>query len=153
MDVFDRILQDHEDIRRRFAEMREVAGRGDAGKEEALFRQQSDLLIAHHQTEEEVVFTQLVRNDATREIAEEAWEEHRVINAYLAHLRDAPRTVRPAAKVRVLEEVVVHHLDEEEDEMVPAARAGIAADVLAAMVEPFEEKEERRLDRLRRQAA
>lgn len=152
MDVFDRIVRDHEDFRERFRALYDAADRGDESGHERLFREQYVRLVAHHQTEEEVLFTRLAREEATKALAEEAWEEHRAINAYLTHLRDAPLHVRRTAKVKVLDELVVHHLDEEEQELMPLARDVIPAETLEAMVRPFEEKQARRLVRLREQA-
>lgn len=151
MDIFDRILKDHDMFRARFDEMRAALEAGDAERSGQLFIAQYELLIAHHQTEEEVVFTQLVREAATREITEEAWEEHHAINRFLNYVKDSPRKVRWAAKVKVLEEYVGHHLDEEEEEMFPQAREAFSRERLERMVPLFEEKLERRLERLRKQ--
>jgi hemerythrin-like domain-containing protein len=146
VDVFDRIKEDHDTLRRRFGEMIEAAEAGDEARVLELLEAQHLLLVAHHRTEERVVFSELVGHDATRAIAEEAWEEHEAINHYLAYLSRADKRERLSAKIEVLEEYTTHHLDEEEEEMFAAARDAFGAERLTELRAAFEEEEARRFE-------
>jgi hemerythrin superfamily protein len=144
MDVFERIQEDHDTVRRHFDEMTEAAEAGDRRRVLELLETQRLLLTAHHATEEHVVFPVLIEHEATREIAEEAWEEHKAIDHYLAYLDEADMSERLSAKIEVLEEYTTHHLEEEEEQMFGAAREALGEERVAELRAAFEEEEARR---------
>lgn len=153
MDVIDLIVTDHEELRDRCAALREAVARDDAARISELFAAQRVLLVAHHQTEEEVLFRLGIRTEALRGLIDEALEEHRLINAYLGYLLSAPRRIRPGAKAEVLAEAVEHHLAKEEMELFPAIRQVLSNEELSALAKPFADKEQARPTKIRGAAA
>ncbi len=141
MDVFDRIEQDHEVFRRRFDEMQEAIRDGDKPRSMELFHDQYVLLIAHHETEEEVLFKRMEERPEARPSTEEAWEEHEAINHFLHYLDGADKDVRWEAKIKVLDEITRHHLDEEEDQVFSEGRKLLDERLREQLVEEFERVE------------
>lgn len=146
MDVFDRILEDHEEMRSLLSDMEEKA-ESDTEVSVAAFRALADELEAHHETEEHLVFSELVKHDSSRSIAEEAWEEHGAIEAYLEKVKQDPGGERWAAKAGVLKELVEHHLEEEEDELFPQGREVLPAAELTRLADEFDREMKRRLSK------
>lgn len=98
-----------------------------------------------HTRIEEELFYPAVRTLETRKartMIDEALEEHHVVRLVLAELpRVDPEDERFQAKMTVLQELVAHHVEEEEDEMFTLARKlrdddrRALADRMAEMVE------------------
>ena len=91
--------------------------------------------LTHHMHIEENVFYPAVRELATKkteEIIPEAYEEHHVVKLVLAEFPDLdPEDERFEAKMTVLEELIQHHVDEEENDIFPALREKAAAKIEA----------------------
>ena len=81
--------------------------------------------LAHHMAIEEGIFYPAVREldtKRTKEMIPEAFEEHHVLKLVLAEIpRVDPDDERFEAKMTVLEELIEHHVEEEEKEMFKAA--------------------------------
>jgi iron-sulfur cluster repair protein YtfE (RIC family) len=89
-----------------------------------------------HMTIEEDIFYPAVREVGTKkaeEIVPEAYEEHHVVTLVLDELPDVDVEVeRFEAKMKVLDELIEHHVEEEEDEMFKIAEK-LGADRLASL--------------------
>jgi hemerythrin-like domain-containing protein len=81
--------------------------------------------LTHHMHIEEEVFYPAVREletKKTEEMIPEAYEEHHVVTLVLAEFPDLdPEDERFEAKMTVLDELIEHHVEEEEKEMFKAA--------------------------------
>jgi hypothetical protein len=82
--------------------------------------------LEHHMYIEENVFYPAVQELGTKkteEMVPEAYEEHHVVKLVLNELPDVdPEDERFEAKMTVLDELIQHHVDEEEKEMFAAAQ-------------------------------
>jgi hemerythrin superfamily protein len=90
-------------------------------------------LKTHTRIEEEIFYPAVrdVGTEKAQEMVDEAFEEHHVVDLVLAELPDVdPEDERFAAKMTVLRELVLHHADEEEEEMFPMAEKKLGADQL-----------------------
>jgi iron-sulfur cluster repair protein YtfE (RIC family) len=89
-----------------------------------------------HMTIEEDIFYPAVREIGTKkteEIVPEAYEEHHVVTLVLDELPDVDvQDERFEAKVTVLDELIEHHVEEEEHEMFKIAEK-LGADRLSAL--------------------
>ena len=86
------------------------------------FDQFAPLLIAHAKPEEEILYS-VMKGDA--EIRVEAYEgevEHELAEMMLQEAKAATDTDVWSAKVKVLAEIVEHHILEEEDDLLPDYR-------------------------------
>jgi iron-sulfur cluster repair protein YtfE (RIC family) len=85
----------------------------------------AESLHGHMVIEEEIFYPAVrggVQSKKTEEMVPEAYEEHHVVKLLLAELPDIdPEDERFAAKMTVLEELIDHHVREEEKELFKAA--------------------------------
>jgi iron-sulfur cluster repair protein YtfE (RIC family) len=123
--IFDLLKQDHEKVRYLFDKM------GKSGKKELaalqkLFSQLDDELAIHMEGEERFFYPVLEQNEECREKVLEAFEEHQVTKTMIGTFNSlAVDDERWMAKVRVLNEIVEHHLQEEERELFKLARKAL----------------------------
>lgn len=106
--------------------------------------------LALHASLEEEIFYPAFREEAgeTQKVEDavlEAYEEHHVVKFLLEEITDAdPKAESYDAKLTVLKEIVEHHVEEEEQEMFPAAEKKLgkerleelAVEIQTAMGEP-----------------
>lgn len=90
--------------------------------------------LAHHMNIEETIFYPAVKAigmKKTDELIPEAYEEHHVVNLVLSEFPDLdPEDERFEAKMTVLDELIEHHVEEEEQEMFPTAEKQLGAERL-----------------------
>ena len=88
-------------------------------------------LNVHELLEEKLLYPALAPHREVREVVLEGSQEHHVADLLLKELRRMdPRDERWAAKWKVLQESIEHHIEEEERLMFPAARGVLDAGVL-----------------------
>ena len=148
MNVFDKILEDHKEIRSMLDKAKSRATSDlDASVKE--FHKLHDELVSHHEAEEHTVFKPLVEAEKTKSITEEAIEEHTSIDEYLAKVKMSHKTERWEAKLSVLKELVDHHLKEEEDSLIPKGREVLSPEEQQSLGEKFEKEHKKRLEKLK----
>lgn len=122
-DVVDLILDDHREFERLFRDLR---NRGE--NRQARLRELADLLVAHAEAEEREVYPVLKR-EAPREREEIAHghEEHLDGHEALAALQEVSDGDQETFEERLEElvETVMHHLDEEERDVLNTARENV----------------------------
>jgi hemerythrin-like domain-containing protein len=122
--------------------------------------------LTHHMHIEEEVFYPAVREletKKTEEMIPEAYEEHHVVTLVLAEFPDLdPEDERFEAKMTVLDELIEHHVEEEEKEMFKAAEKlgderlnelGAEMERMTAEAEEGEEDDEDEEDEAKPQAS
>jgi hemerythrin superfamily protein len=104
------------------------------GDRRALFTELADKLAAHA-TVEEKIFYPAVMAKQTKELLQEAVEEHLSIKRLLADLIGLnPSDEQFAAKLTVIKEQVTHHAHKEEEaKLFPKLKAVLSADERAAL--------------------
>lgn len=86
------------------------------------FEQFAPLLIAHAKPEEEVLYTAMKEDKEIRVEAYEGEVEHELAEMMLHEAKAATDTDIWSAKVKVLAELVEHHIQEEEGDLLPDYR-------------------------------
>jgi hemerythrin superfamily protein len=125
-DVLALLQRQHDEIRSRFEEFDGLSSRASKKKDE-LVRSIITDLVKHAEIEEQV-FYPAVRDelDGLGDELDEDLEEHHAAELLLSELdgvsSDAPRF---DAKVKVLQENVRHHMEEEESDLFPKVREGL----------------------------
>ena len=136
MNAVKMLKQQHREVAKMFKEFEEAKS---AGPRRKIFEKIADAL-AVHATIEERHFYPAVKEEQTEDILLESVEEHleskRVIADLLAMEADDENF---DAKVKVLQENVDHHVEEEQDELVPKVEKLIDAETLEAIGETMEE--------------
>ena len=122
MNAFELLKQDHKKVSGIFEKLEPTTERGVKTREE-LFAQLKQELDIHARIEETILYPALKEAKETKDITLEAYEEHSVVKQLLAELDELPKDDESwGAKLKVLQENVEHHVEEEEGEMFPSAR-------------------------------
>lgn len=109
------LKHDHRVVETLFSKFEDSEGAADKRK---LIKTIIDELTVHAKVEEKVVYP--VLDKVEHEMAGEAIQEHHVVKFLLRELKNTTRiTDEIEAKVKVLKEIVQHHVQEEEGEMLP----------------------------------
>jgi len=120
------LREDHKEIRRLFREYRKAGDDATATKKR-LARQILEALTVHTYLENEVMYprTRSLLPDLEEEVLE-SYEEHHVADVLSAELAMmSPSDERFDAKMTVLIESVLHHIEEEEQGWFPTVRKGL----------------------------
>ena len=123
-DVVELILEDHRLFETLLRELR-----NDQNDRGVLLGQLSALLMAHGDAEESKVYPQLEHKDAIEEEeAEHGEEEHREIYEALVPLLEATELYDEdfSHSIHELSETLLHHLDEEERDILNPAREDVS---------------------------
>ncbi len=110
-------------------------------RREDLRRQLIIGLTAHSRAEEEVVYPELTRHEALRDLGERSLLEHGRLDRALEDLR-VVRAVDPTfvARVEVLDDILREHVHDEESTVLPRAEAVIGREELAKLIPAFEQR-------------
>jgi len=138
MKATDLLKQQHRTVEALFAQI-------EAGEPEAL-KDLASALAAHMAIEHEFFYPQ------SREVDEdavlEAFEEHAIAETALKRaLATDPEDESFDARVSVLKELIEHHVEEEESELIPQIEKEIGSDELEALGEKMEARFEQVLKR------
>lgn len=105
---------------------KQLQGTEDADERRELMETISEKLRVHMMIEEQIFYPAVRDGVDTKKVREEmvpeAYEEHHVVKLVLEELPEVdPEDERFEAKMTVLEELIDHHVEEEEKEMFKAA--------------------------------
>jgi hypothetical protein len=144
MDVYKLLHEDHVKVGSIFHELEDTTERAVKTREHLFTTLKMELTI-HAEAEEKFFYPRLEDPEETREITLEAIEEHKVVKTLLAELDEAPKgTEEWAAKLKVLQENVEHHVEEEEKELFKKAKKVLSAEdaeSIAAEIEAYKEEQ------------
>ncbi len=103
-------------------------------------------LDIHHELEEDILLSELNNKKEVKDESLESQEEHFVLNILLLDLADFPKEhPRWIVKFKVLEEIIDHHLKEEEEDLFPEAEKHLSKKKLNDMGEQFLKLKKKRL--------
>jgi len=122
MNAFQLLKEDHQKVSGIFQQLEPTTERAEKTRTE-LFAKLKEELDIHARIEETIFYPAIKQAAETREIVLEGFEEHHVIKMLLKELEAVPvDTEQWTAKLKVLQENVEHHVEEEEGEMFQKAR-------------------------------
>jgi hemerythrin superfamily protein len=131
-DVVDLIVQDHREFQRIFEELR-----SDPSKRRALAPVMSTLLFAHSRAEESEVYPR-ARAAGGEDEVEHSQEEHLQADQLAERLTSLdPDSGEFGDVLEQLIDAVTHHLEEEEESVLPHMRERMSADELEDLGERF----------------
>lgn len=143
MNVYALLKQDHKQVKGLFEALEKTTERA-AKKRASLFEELNAALSIHAEAEEALFYPRFLKPKETHEITLEAIEEHGVVKTLLAELEADPKdTEQWGAKLKVLKEIVEHHVEEEEDELFKKAQKVLSkeeAEEIGREVEAYKEE-------------
>jgi hypothetical protein len=123
--LFDLLKEDHDKVKDLFEQIED--SEDDTESREELFSQIKGDLEIHMEGEESYLYPALEEHDDTREMALEAYEEHHVAKTVLIEVEELDQEdERWKAKMKVLKELIEHHIEEEEGELFKLAKKVLA---------------------------
>ncbi len=138
------LKQQHDEVGRLF---KAIEAADDAAKKRALFLDLASNLVGHDGIEREIFYPACEAAMGLNDELGEALVEHGVIEFCLYQANEALGKDDFDFKVKVLKELVEHHVEEEEQEFFPKAEKALGDDSLELlteeMLEAFEDARER----------
>lgn len=122
MDALTLLKKDHDQVKKLLKDLDDTTDRAIKTRQ-ALFDRLKFSLTVHEQMEEAVLYPALKEHAETKEIVLEAYEEHDVVDTILGELEQTLFDDETwHAKLTVMRENLLHHIQEEEDEMFGQVR-------------------------------
>ena len=133
MNAIDLLIQDHKLVKRLLEELSTTTERAVKKRADLLHRIEQELQI-HTALEEEILYP-AIKEAGGKEEAKmyyEAKEEHRTVDSLVLPdlLHTETGTVEVAGRVKVMKELLEHHIEEEEGELFPTAKKLLSKDTL-----------------------
>ena len=136
MNAVDLLEAQHREIEKLF---KAVSGADRSSEKARLFQELASKLVGHDAIERQILYPECEETLGMSDELGEALVEHGVIEFALFQADQALGTPEFAYKVKVLKELVEHHVKEEEGEFFPKVRKAIAKDELESLGEELEE--------------
>jgi hemerythrin superfamily protein len=122
VDALALLKKDHDQVKKMLKDLDDTTDRAIKTRQD-LFERLKFSLTVHEQMEEAVLYPALKEHAETKEIVLEAYEEHDVVDTILGELEQTPFDDETwHAKLTVMRENLLHHIQEEEDEMFGQVR-------------------------------
>jgi hemerythrin superfamily protein len=115
------LKEDHQKVKKLFSQFEKLDAGRDSDRAQ-LFDQIKKELTVHAQIEEEIFYPAVERaeDEEADDLVREAHEEHRIVKTLLEELSSLSSSdPQFDAKIKVLKENVLHHAEEEQDEIFP----------------------------------
>jgi hemerythrin superfamily protein len=135
-DAISLLIEEHEQVKALFEQYEELGDRANVSKHK-LALQICEALTQHALKEEEIFYPAVRKAIKDDDLMDEALVEHASAKDLIAQIQ----TMEPGddlfdAKVKVLSEMIEHHVEEEEGEMFPKVRkSGLDLEELAEQME------------------
>ena len=142
MDPIALLKKDHREVEGLFKEY-EDAGDNAFAKKQGLFEQIRSALQVHMDLEETIFYPAVkkIRDAEIKDEVREADEEHHLVKLILGELsKMKPQDEQFDAKMTVLQENIEHHVEEEEDELLPDAKKNLSSDRLEELGNKMEQR-------------
>lgn len=141
MNAIELLINDHKLVKKLLEELSATTERAVKKRAELLQRIEQEVRI-HTQLEEDILYPAIKQAGGKEEakMYYEAKEEHRTVDSLVMPdlLETDTGTVEFAGCVKVMKELLEHHIEEEESELFPTARKLLGKDALEAMGQAME---------------
>ncbi|SDP99220.1 hemerythrin domain-containing protein [Ectopseudomonas guguanensis] len=141
MNAIELLKKDHETVKDLLGKLEETTERAVQTRKKLLAKIEQELKI-HTELEEQIFYPAFrqagSKDDAVMTV--EAKEEHRAVEALvLPDIKETPpSTIEFSGRVKVLKELLEHHIEEEERDMFPQARKLLSKQQLEQLGESME---------------
>lgn len=140
MDALQMLKKDHETVKEILDQLEDCPPTA-LKRRERLFARLKEELSEHETIEEEILYPALREIAAARELVNEAYEEHNLVDHVLDDMANVPFDDEAFdAKLAVAKENILHHIQEEEGDLFRRAREALDADELDELRTRMEER-------------
>ena len=151
--IAEGILQDlHNDHSEVATLLKRMMASDDSSERNRLFEEMKTKLLPHLQAEQEVLYRQLERGkaEASRRFGHEGTSEHQTVEQQLQKMSGLGDTMgdRWTAELKVLQDLIDHHVDEEESTGFSCARDEFQKEELEAMSKQFQTRKAQLMTRV-----
>ncbi|MNG84131.1 DNA nickase [compost metagenome] len=141
MNAIDLLIEDHKLVKKLLEELSSTTERAVKKRAELLQRIEQELQI-HTALEEQILYPAIKQAGGKEEakMYYEAKEEHRTVDSLVLPdlLHTETGTVEFSGRVKVMKELLEHHIEEEEGELFPTAKKLLGKDVLEQLGQAME---------------
>jgi hemerythrin superfamily protein len=121
-DAINLLIKDHNDVKEMFQKYEKLTDKSKVGKKK-LANQICEALTLHTEVEEEIFYPAAREEINDDELMDEALAEHAAAKELIAQIEGMePDDDLYDAKITVLSEQIIHHVEEEETQMFPKVR-------------------------------
>lgn len=147
MNVIQLLKNDHEKVSRLFKSYVAAKKSESDGDKEAIVAQLCEELSVHAEAEEELFYSAVEaraeKDEKAQDMVKEGHEEHKLVKTLLAELEEMSASEEQYdAKVKVLKDLVEHHVEEEEGQIMPKAKKLLSSDELEELGTQVESRKE-----------
>ncbi|MCJ2183998.1 hemerythrin domain-containing protein [Novosphingobium sp. 1949] len=143
--IFKDLKADHDRHRTLLAQLAETSG--DSEERRTLFAELRTELQAHAAAEEESLYAAMLADPDLRDDARHSVAEHKEIDDFLGELVDTDMSSSAwLMTFKDLRHRYLHHIDEEEEDMFPAAAKGLSRAEEQRIAKVFEARKPRELE-------
>ncbi|HYC77281.1 MAG TPA: hemerythrin domain-containing protein, partial [Planctomycetota bacterium] len=139
------LKEDHRNVRKILKQLAETED-GEEQERTELLEEAARMIRAHAAVEEEIfypAFLEAVDDEEDEHLYYEAVEEHHVVHVVLPEIEECdPASPEFAGKAKVLKDLIEHHIEEEENELLPKASKAIDRDELEELAGRMQERKE-----------
>ncbi|MGB3225215.1 MAG: hemerythrin domain-containing protein [Desulforhopalus sp.] len=142
-EFFQAITKDHDEVKDLLKKLTESSD-GAVKTREKLFLKLKQEIVPHLKAEEAVFYPALMDNKEGRKHSLEAIEEHGLTEMVLNQIESLPVDDEVwSAKLKVLKDLVEHHIEEEEDEIFEIAEEEIDKEDFKQIMQAFQKEKEK----------
>lgn len=142
--IFEDLRKDHDKHRRMLEQLSETSS--DDSQRAPLFESLRKELQAHAAAEEESLYATMLACPELREDARHSVSEHKEIDDFLGELLELDMTSNAwMPKFEAMRHRYLHHIDEEEKDMFPAAAGTLSGEAERKLAQVFERRKPREL--------
>jgi hemerythrin superfamily protein len=144
--IFAALKRDHDRQRALLDAIGETSG--DSAQRRTLFEELRLELQAHAAAEEESLYATMLANPELRDDARHSVSEHKEVDDMLGELVEMEMSSTGwLTRFKTMRHRYLHHIDEEEEEMFPAASKDLDAETKARLAAIFERRKPKELAR------
>lgn len=146
--IYDQLKKDHQAVQRIMQDMVESGDGAEKTRQDLVEKLRRELL-AHSHAEERLLYQELERHEKSHDIALEGEEEHHAAELLLKELEQTDvRDAHWKAKAKVLQELLRHHIEEEESNIFQKAQAVLDEGEATSMARRFQQEKQQEEKRL-----
>ncbi|MEG3181508.1 hemerythrin domain-containing protein [Sphingomonas sp. LT1P40] len=144
--IFEDLIADHDRQRDLLDRIAETSG--DSEERRELFEELRLELQAHAAAEEESLYATMLANPDLRDEARHSVSEHKEVDDMLGELVEMEFSSSGwLTRFKTMKHRYLHHIDEEEEEMFPAASKGLSEETKKKLAAIFEKRKPKELAR------